>query len=250
MKAVVLAAGFATRLHPLTRDRAKPLLDVAGRPVLSRLMDRVLAVEVVDEAVVVVNARFHAQFAAWREDYLARVPVRLVDDGATDETQKLGAIADLGLALEAIDDDAADLLVVAGDNLVDFDLAPFVARYREVGTPLLLVREIVGPVPPRTYNEVTLGPGGRVLSFREKPADPRTSLSAICLYLFPGSVRRHLATYLAEESNHDAPGYFLEWLHARVPVTGARLAGAWHDIGSTEALERARAAFAAKSGGR
>ncbi len=109
MKAIVLAAGFATRMYPLTRDRAKPLLDVAGKPVLSRLLDRVLTLDAVDEVLVVTNHRFFDQFELWSEGYLARVPVRVLDDGSLDDAGKRGAIADLAFAVEAIDEVAADL---------------------------------------------------------------------------------------------------------------------------------------------
>ncbi len=248
MKAIVLAAGFATRMYPLTRDRAKPLLDVAGKPVLSRLLDRVLALGVVDEVFVVTNHRFFEQFELWREDYAARVPVRVLDDGTMSDEEKRGAIADLAFALEAIDDVDADLLVVAGDNLIDFDLQPHADRFAELGRPMCLVREIEGVVPPRRYSEVTLD-GTRVVTCREKPAEVRSNLSAICLYFLPAFVRSRLAEYLASQSEHDAPGHFLAWLHEREPLTASRIDGGWHDIGDLATLERARTAFGAETHG-
>ncbi|MEE8467910.1 MAG: sugar phosphate nucleotidyltransferase [Planctomycetota bacterium] len=249
MKAIVLAAGFATRMYPLTRDRAKPLLDVAGKPVLSRLLDRVLTLDAVDEVLVVTNHRFFDQFELWSEGYLARVPVRVLDDGSLDDAGKRGAIADLAFAVEAIDEVAADLLVVAGDNLIDFDLQPHATRFAELGRPLCLVREIEGIVPPRRFSEVTLD-GTRVLTCREKPAEVRSNLSAICLYFLPASVRPRLAEYLASQSEHDAPGHFIAWLHDREPLAASRIDGGWHDIGDLETLERARTAFGAQARGR
>lgn len=249
MKAIVLAAGFATRMYPLTRDRAKPLLDVAGEPVLSRLLDRVLSLDAVDEVLVVSNHRFFEAFERWRDGYGARVPVRVLDDGALDDEGKRGAIADLAFAVEHLGDAGADLLVVAGDNLIDFDLAPHAERFAELGRPTCLVREIEGVVPPRRYSEVTLD-GTRVVTCREKPAEVRSNLSAICLYFLPGSVRPRLAEYLASQSEHDAPGHFLAWLHAREPLSASRIDGGWHDIGDVETLERARAAFGTRTPGR
>ena len=246
MKVIVLAAGFGTRLHPLTRDTAKPLLDVGGRPVLSWLCDRLLAVEGVDEAIVVTNTRFQGQFQVWLEGYGPPLPVRILDDGASRNDQRRGAIGDLALALESIRDEGADLLVAAGDNLVDFDLAPFAARFAALGRTLLLVREHEGRVPPGRYNEVTLGADGTVTGFREKPADPRSPLSALCLYFFPPSIRAALAEYTTQSENHDAPGYFVEWLAARTTLAAERITGEWHDIGDLQTLERARAAFAAR----
>lgn len=248
MKVIVLAAGFATRMYPLTRDRAKPLLDVAGKPVLTRLLDRVLTQEAVDEVLVVTNHRFFEQFERWSESYEARVPVRVLDDGTLDDAGKRGAIADLAFALESIDDLDADLLVVAGDNLIDFDLQPHADRFAELGRPLCLVREIEGVVPPGRYSEVTLD-GTRVVTCREKPAEVRSNLSAICLYFLPAFVRPLLTEYLDSESEHDAPGHFLAWLHDREPLSASRIDGGWHDIGDLETLERARVAFGTQTPG-
>jgi len=244
MKAILLAAGFATRLHPLTLERAKPLLEVGGRPVLSRLLERVLELPDLDEVVVVVNGRFREQFEAWRAGLGVALPVRLVDDGAWDDAGKLGAIGDLALALERTADDGAPLFVGAGDNLVEADLAAYGRRFLEdPQRPLLIVRRIEGEVPPGRYSEVVLGPDGRVESFREKPAEPRSDLSAVGLYFLPAAVRGWIRRYLDEGGNPDAPGYFLEWLAAREPLRAAPLEGTWHDIGNLQTLAAARSAY-------
>jgi len=243
MKAIVLAAGFATRLHPLTLERAKPLLEVGGRPVLSWIVDRLSALAEVDEILIVTNGRFHAQFVAWLESERPAKPVRLVDDGTQDNESRLGAIADLSLALVFVGDLEADFLVVAGDNLIDFDLAPYAARFARERKPLLLVREIAGELVPGRYNEVVLDGAGGVRSVREKPADPRSRLSAICLYFLPADVRADLGVYLRTEMVQDAPGHFIAWLAARRMLAAEPLKGGWHDIGDAATLEAARRAF-------
>jgi glucose-1-phosphate thymidylyltransferase len=248
MKAIVLAAGFATRMYPLTRDRAKPLLEVGGRPVIEWLLQRLVALPEVDEVVVVANGRFHADFDAWAARLDVRVPVRVLNDGAQDDDSKLGAIGDLALAVDALEERAAPLLVAAGDNLIGFDLAPYAARFAaRPERPLLLVREIEGDIPPRRYNEVVLDGEGGISSFREKPDDPQSPLASICLYFLPGDVRADLATYLEEEANHDAPGYLMQWLHGRRPLAAAALGEGWYDIGNLETLERARRAYAERA---
>jgi len=242
VNAVVLAAGFATRLWPLTLDRAKPLLEVGGRPVLSHLLDRVLELRAVERVVVVTNARFHAKFEAWRKDYISRAPIELVCDGAQSEAEKRGALADLELALESVPA-GQDVLVVAGDNLIDTDLAPFARAFARAGEALVTCREVAGAVPPGRYGEVTLDARGRLVRLREKPPDPRTNLAAICLYVFRPAVRARLAEYLGSGGDHDAPGHFLAWLAPRAEVTGFVLKGRYFDIGNRESLEAARAAF-------
>lgn len=249
MKAIVLAAGFATRMYPLTRDRAKPLLDVGGRPVLSWILDRVLEVPEVDEVVVVTNGRFEEQFEAWCAGYEARVPVRVISDGTTDNESRLGAINDMSLGMVFLPDLSADFLVVAGDNLIDFDLRPFAERFEGEGKPLVLLREIPGVVPPRTYNEVVVDPDGIIQSFREKPDEPTSNLSALCLYFLPADARADLGRFLRRTMVPDAPGYFMAWLADQRPMVGMPVTGAWFDIGSLATLETAREAFEGREEG-
>ena len=249
MNVVILAAGYATRMYPLTRDHPKPLLDVGGRPVLSRLMDRVLTIRGVRHVVLVTNERFARQFRDWTCEYGSDVPIDVVNDGSTHEDDRLGALRDLALGWDAFPDGCAgdDVVVVGADNLIGFDVAPFAARCSASGNPLFLVREIDGEVPPGRYSEVCLDKDGTVTSFREKPLDPRSPLSCICFYFFTPEVRTELETYLAEGRESDAPGHFLAWLSTRRELTAERITGSWFDIGSLETLERARAAFDANT---
>ncbi len=243
MRVVVLAAGFATRLYPLTLNTPKPLLDIAGKSVLTRLLNRVVRSIQPTEIVVVTNDRFEPDFERWRDSYDCSVPIRILSDGTTTNENRLGAVADMALAIESCEYGEEPLLVVAGDNLIDFDLSPFAARFDQGAGPLLLVREVPEPVPPGRFSEVLLGEDGSVIRFREKPSDPQSALSAVCLYFFPGSIRQELERYAAEGHNLDAPGYFLEWLHDHQPLRAERITGPFHDIGNLQTLEQARRAF-------
>ncbi len=242
MKALLLAAGYATRLYPLTRDRPKPLLEVGGDPLLTHILRRVLALAAVRDVTVVTNRRFADAVRAWAERVDCPVPLRVLDDGSTDDGNKLGAIGDMGFVLERVPLDGEDWLVVAGDNLLGFDLAPLHAHFERVRRPTLVVRrvgEIAGPSP---YNEVRLE-GDRVVGFREKPPDPRTPWVAIALYFFPPGVQALLRRYLAEGGNPDAPGHFAAWLVRETDVRAVAFEGPWWDIGSLETLEAARRDF-------
>ena len=243
MRGLVLAAGFATRLYPLTRDRAKPLLDVGGRPVLSRLLDRLAGVEL-SELCVVTNGRFHDQFEAWRAAEERPYPIRLVNDGAQDAEHRLGAVRDMALGLDSMPDGDEGVMVLAGDNLVDFDFAPYARTFQAVGRPLLLVRTLSEPPPPLRFGEVQLDNAGNVVRFREKPADPRSRVASTCLYFFPPDIRAWVAEFLESGGDGDAPGFFLEWLVAKVRVAAMPIEGTLHDIGNLDSLEAARRAFA------
>jgi glucose-1-phosphate thymidylyltransferase len=239
VKAYLLAAGYATRMHPLTRDFPKPLLEVAGAPILSHILARVLALDGLSEVVVIANERFADPFDRWAGDLETPVPVRVLNDGSTCDEDKLGAIGDLAFAVEQVPPAGEDWLVAAGDNLLGFDLRVLQRLQARHGETLLAVREVEREGPSR-YNEVVRDERGRVIRFREKPADPQSGLAAIALYFFPPEVAELLPRYLAEGGNPDAPGHFIAWLVGRVPVRGADLPGDWFDIGSLEGLAHAR----------
>ena len=244
MKVIVLAAGYATRLYPLTRDRAKPLLEVGGRPILSHITDRMLELPDLSELVVVSNARFAVQFEEWARSLDPGLPLRVLNDGSTDEDDRLGATGDLAFALREVPPGNEDVLVVAGDNLMDLDLRPAHAVLRESGCPTLIVREVEPESGPSRYNEIELQDDGSVRAMREKPERRQSELSAIAVYFYPTAIAAWVEEYLAAGGNPDAPGHFASWLVGRTRVMSVPLVGRWFDIGSAETLAAAREAFA------
>ncbi|MBM3990445.1 MAG: hypothetical protein FJ298_05480 [Planctomycetes bacterium] len=244
VRAIFLAAGFATRLYPLTRDRAKPLLEVGGVPMLTRVLRQVERVAEVRDGVVLSNARFCADFRTWRAATSTRLALEVLDDGALSNEARRGAVGDLALALESAPPDVDAWLVLACDNLFELELAPLVARFAARGRGQLVVRRVPAPVPAGKYSEVLLD-GERVTSFREKPSDPRSELSAIAVYLLPRDLPSRVRDYLASGGNPDAPGHLLAWLAPRTPLEAIPLQGRWLDIGSADDLARANREFPA-----
>jgi glucose-1-phosphate thymidylyltransferase len=243
MKAYVLAAGYATRLHPLTLDRPKPLLEVGGQPILSHVARRLATLEGLSEIVVVTNSRFCQAIEAWRDTRPVEVMTTVIDDGTCDEASRLGAVGDLALALERVPPDGA-FVAAAGDAIFDFDLRALQRAFERRRHTLLVVREAPHDGGPTPYNEVEVDAEGRVLRFREKPPDARSGLAAIALYFFPAEVVSRVRRYLAEGGNPDAPGHFIAWLVAQAPAVVARFDGRWLDIGSHETLANARRLYA------
>ncbi|HJP02887.1 MAG TPA: nucleotidyltransferase family protein [Planctomycetota bacterium] len=244
MKLILLAAGFATRMYPLTRDHAKPLLEVGGEAILDHIVRRALTVEAIDGAVLITNGRFRADFDRWRDSGEWRVPVEVIDDGVREADERLGAVADLQLAIEAARPAPDEsLLVMAGDNLIGFDLSHLDEEFRRRGCSVVAMRELDGPIPPSHFGEITVDGEGLVTAFREKPADPRSPLASTGIYFFTPEVRPLLARYLEEGGEGDAPGHFLSWLVHRVPVAAAPIPGPWFDVGNLATLAEARAAF-------
>jgi glucose-1-phosphate thymidylyltransferase len=237
MKALLLAAGYATRLYPLTRDRAKALLPLAGRPMLDWIADGVDEVEAVEELHVVTNARFAAAVESWADAREGRLAPIVHDDGTTSNDDRLGAIGDVAFVVDRGGLAGDDLLVVAGDNLFEFSLADYVAWWRGLGrASAIAVRDCGSLELARQYAVVTLGPDGRVLSFVEKPEHPTGTLVAVATYVYHRDHVPAVGEYLAGGNPPDAPGNFVAWLHSRRPVYGYALTGEWYDVGDRSQL--------------
>jgi len=234
--AVVLAAGYATRLRPLTNRVAKPLLPLAGRPMLDYLADKIDEVADVEAIHVVTNSRFAPDFEAWASSRSGRLPVRVHDDGTSSNADRLGAIGDLRFVIEQAGLADEDLLVIAGDNLFDFSLEEYVRFWRSRGGSAIGVHDVGDLGLARQYGVVELDDADRVVSLVEKPERPASTLASIAAYLLPAEHVALVKRYLAEGNAPDQPGRFIVWLYPRVPVHGYRFEGDWLDIGDRSQL--------------
>jgi len=234
LKAVILAAGYATRLRPLTDDVPKHLLPVGGRPMLDWVLDRVREVPDVDAVHLATNSRFAPQFARWAEEH----GVTVHDDGTTSNEDRLGAVGDLGLVIDEARLEDDELVVLAGDNLFDFSLPRFVDWWRGKPQPASAVPlHDVGDLELATqYGIAETDEGDRIVSFVEKPSEPASTLASTLVYLLSPAHVRLVATYLEEGLSPDNAGSFLGWLARREPVYGYRFDGTWYDIGDRDQL--------------
>ena len=226
MKALILAAGYATRLRPLTDSFPKMLLPLAERPMLDYLLDRIREVKEIDEIHLVTNAQFAPIFREW-----APGDVTVHDDGTTSNEDRLGAIGDIAFTIEQAGLHGEDLLVVAGDNLIGYSLPDYVEFWRAKGGSAIAVYEVDDRSLLSNYGVVELDDEERVAGFEEKPTDPKSNLAATASYLYRGADLDRLSEYLEEGNAPDAPGNFAAWLQERAPLYGYRFSGEWHDIG-------------------
>ncbi len=246
MKLIILAAGYATRLYPLTLTRPKPLLPVAGKPMIEYVLDNLVPVGGLDRIYVVTNAKFARHFQDWADGRSAAKPgldLTIVNDGSTNDTDKLGAIGDLHLVLVG-EEVADDVIVVAGDNLFSQSLEGFGLFCLKKNAPVLALYDVGDLAQVKKYNAITIDGDGRITFFEEKPKNPTSTLTGIALYFYPQATLPLIKQYVAEGNNPDQPGRLIQWLYPRLPVYTWTVPGLWYDIGSSETLAEANKIFA------
>lgn len=242
MKAIILAAGYATRLYPLTENRPKPLLGVGGKPILQYLLEKIEPLDLVDEVIIATNDRFYDQFVDWMAGFVYSKKIIVLNDGTTANENRLGAIADLCFALEERQLDE-DLLVLAGDNLFDFALTDFVAYYQKVRADCITAHQLDDLEELRKTGVIETNGEGRVLSFAEKPMDPRSNLAVPPFYIYRRETIPLLKEYLQAGENPDTPGNFIPWLLKRKKVYAFLFEGARYDIGTPASYRRVNELF-------
>jgi glucose-1-phosphate thymidylyltransferase len=231
MHAVVLAGGYATRLWPITRHRPKMLLPVGETTVIDRILGSLESDERIEDVYVSTNERFADTFAEHIDDR-GYEKARLSVEETTEENEKFGVVGALAQLVdrEGVDD---DLLVVAGDNLMGFDLDDFLDFYEGHDGPTIAAYDVGSRERARSYGLVDLD-GERVRDFQEKPDDPKSTLVSICCYAFPEESVR-FEEYLSGDNNPDEPGWFIEWLQRKEDVYAYSFDEPWFDIGTPEA---------------
>ena len=249
MKAIILAAGYATRLYPLTKDKPKPLLKIAGKTIIEYMLDGFRAIPSLDAVYVVTNAKFVTIFKQWQielERASYHFSVKIVNDGTTSNKARLGAIADIQYVIEQekIDDDT---LVAAGDNVFQFDFAKLDSFYREKKGDVIVAQEMNDPERLKSRGVVQFDDNNQVVCFQEKPAEPRSNFVCPALYIHRRDSIPFYQQYLSDQNNPDAPGHFIKWLFPRVPVFVFVLPKPAIDIGTLEAYEQVCKDFAGQS---
>ena len=241
MNTLILAAGYATRLYPLTLDKAKPLLMVGGKPIIEWVVDNLVGLPDLETIYVVTNDKFAADFEAWSQGYRKQHPefkFKIINDGSTSDEDKLGAIGDINFVVTRENLAQRSLLVIAGDNLFTESLVNFVDCAREIDATVA-VYDVGDLEAMKKYGNITVDAEGIITRFEEKPRKPEGTLAAIALYYYSPAILSLLTTYLAAGNNPDQPGRFVQWLYTRKPVKTFEIKGKWLDIGSKGTLENA-----------
>ena len=234
MHCLVLAAGYATRLYPLTENFPKPLLKVGEKTILDHLLDDLDATGEIDRYVVISNRKFAPHFAEWAK---GRSPsITVLDDGTTTNEGRLGAVRDVAFAIRELSLDD-ELLVVAGDNLLDFSLSRFLAYFRTKGASSVLRYYEPAIERLKKCGVLEIDDADRILSMREKPAEPKSHWCCPPFYCFTREDARRFDEGIRAGCGVDAPGSFIAWLSSVSPVYAMEMPGRRYDIGDLKSYE-------------
>ncbi|MBR4284266.1 MAG: nucleotidyltransferase family protein [Anaerotignum sp.] len=233
MKAIILAAGYATRLYPLTLNMPKALLPIGGKPIIDHIVAQMDTVEDLDEIYVVSNDKFASHFEEWAKTVQSRVPIKVLNDGTTDDSNKRGAIGDISFVIDEmkIDD---DLMVIAGDNFFTYSLKDYVRFFREKDRDCVCVKVWEDESQLSQFGIALLDWAGKVLDIEEKPAKPKSNTVVFAAYLYKKETVPMFAEYLAAGNKPDAPGNFPAWLYKKKEVYAYTFEGECYDVGTPE----------------
>lgn len=240
MKCILLCAGYATRLFPLTENFPKALLEIEdNKPLLNYILDEVNTLDEVDEIYVVTNNRYNEHFENWAKTVNSKKPIKVINDHTNNNDDRLGAIGDISytINLENIND---DVLIIAGDTLFDYKLKDMISYYKEVKAPIVACKEIDDIEILKRCATVKVKDDNRIVDLVEKNNNPESNIVAFATYVYPKEVLKYINSYLEEGNNPDAPGYFAEYLYKKVPVYAYLFNGECFDVGTHESLKEVR----------
>lgn len=239
MKCVVLAAGYATRLYPLTENFPKPLLPVGDKPILNWLLDDIDAFPEITGHVIISNHKFIRHFEDWKEKQTLSKSVTILDDGSTENDHRLGAVRDIRFAVDSLHLED-DLLIIAGDNILDFSLAGFVAYMQEKNTSCVMCHEENNLEKQQKTAIITVDENGLITSYEEKPKEPKGNLAVPPFYCYRNQDVIRIGEAVADGCGVDAPGSFAAWLSKRTDVHAWKMPGKRYDIGDRKSYEEAQ----------
>jgi len=235
MKCLILAAGYATRLYPLTENFPKPLLKVGEKTILDWLIDDIDTLGLVDEYVVISNHKYAQHFEAWANEKNQKITV--VDDGTSTNETRLGAVKDIHFAIEKLDIDD-EMLVIAGDNVLDFSLTKFIKYAKEKNTSCIMRYYEESDIKLTKCGVVEIDDTDRIISMEEKPRQPKSHWCCPPFYYYTKEDAKLVQKGIDSGCGTDAPGSYIAWLCGQTPVYAMEMPGKRFDIGNLESYEQ------------
>lgn len=250
MKCIILCAGYATRLYPLTENQPKPLLKIAGKAIIEHILEIVEEIDEIKDIFIITNNKFYKNFNEWLPEFKSktRLNIKIINDGTLSNDDRLGAIGDINFVIkkEKIKD---DVLIVSGDNLFEFGLTGIYAEHKKKNKAVIALYDVKKLEEAKKFGIVIADKDLKIIGFHEKPQEPKSTLASIGIYFYPKDTLKKVSKYLEQGNSKDAPGYFLQWLHKEEQVHGYVFDSekhSWFDIGSNESLKEADDFYKAK----
>lgn len=245
MKALILAAGYATRLYPLTKTTPKALLPINNKPIIDYIMEQIETIPAIDSVFIISNHKFAKNFDEWAKNADYSKNISIIDDGTTSEETRRGAIGDILYAIneKKIDD---EIVVIAGDNLFTFSLKSYYDYYKEVGTDCVCVKPFEDITMLKQFGVAELDENGILVDVEEKPEKPKSNLAVYATYMYKKETVPLFEKYINDGNKPDAPGYFVEWLCKRKKMHAFMFNEECYDIGTPESLEQVSKIFEEK----
>ncbi len=237
MKALILAAGYATRLYPLTIDRPKQLLQVGEKKMIEHIIHNINEVDEIDGIIIITNNKYYSKFIEWEKDFDSDKPITLINNGTNTNEERLGAVGDMHFAIKKqnIDD---DILIIGGDNLFEFSLLSIMNMFREKKAPVVAARDLGNPNKlTKKFGTIEIDDNMKIIGFEEKPEAPKSALASTCIYLYTKDEIRELEALVSGGNIPDNPGDFLRYILNKKHVYCYSFSETWYDIGSHEELK-------------
>lgn len=241
MDAIILAAGFATRLYPLTENTAKPLLYIHYRPMIEYILEEVEKLPI-KTIYIITNERFYADFLSWQPSWKGKIPIKILSDGAMSVENRLGAIGDMAFVIEK-EKLENDTLVMAGDNIFTYDIKKFYEFFIRKQADVTVGKEILNKDLLKSMAVATVDENNKIVELVEKPDNPKSNLGVYACYLFRKETLPLVMKYIEGKNNVDAPGFFIEWLHKEQNVFLYKMDGECYDIGTEASFQWANENF-------
>ena len=239
MKCLILAAGYATRLYPLTENFPKPLLEVKGKTILDWLLDDIDEAHMINEYIIISNHKFIEHFNKWKENKKLSCKITIIDDGTISNETRLGAVVDINLAIKQLNIDE-DLMVIAGDNLLDFSLQTFINYFQKKKDTCIMRYYENNKEKIKKSASVLIDNNDLVLDMVEKPENPNSNWCCPPFYIYNKNAVKKVSIALENGCKSDAPGSFIAYLHKNQKVYAMEMPGHRYDIGNIESLNNAR----------
>ena len=236
MKCLILGAGYATRLYPLTENFPKPLLEVKGKTIIDYLIEDISFSNIIDEFIIVSNHKFINHYNNWKDNANYSIPITIIDDGSISNEERLGAVKDIELVINLLNIND-DLMVIAGDNLLDFSLLGFINYYKNKKSSCVMRYFEDNLEKVKKSAELIIDSNDLILEMNEKPENPKSHWCCPPFYIYKNEDVKLVSLALKDGCKKDAPGSFIEYLYKKSKVYAMEMPGKRYDIGNLESYQ-------------